>query len=203
MAKKVTNKGWGDIGVNVEELSSFDLPDKYKCFAYHYVMSSDKGRFNAGEAARRAGYSGKTHAADTQANRMLKNVELKRFIGFVTLKQLEPLKDKFRSDVIDLALSITNARLEHYVNQDGTPAFSSWEEVDSRAVKSIISKPGKFGNIVEIKLHDPKDWVLILDKYMDLAAKADITIDIKKETDLDAMTDEQLIALMDQRKDKE
>lgn len=199
MAKKVTGGKWEEIGITAEELARFDIPEKRKCFAYHYVMGSCNGRFNGKQAAIDSGYAPK--AAEAQASQILRHLKVKELIGFITLKQLEPLKDKFRSDVIELALAITGARLEHYVNQDGSPAFSSWAEVDSRAVKSIVNKPGKYGDTIEIKLHDPKDWVLILDKYMDLAAKADMTVTIKKESDLDDLTDEQLLEYMKRKKD--
>jgi len=182
-------KAWEDIGVTDADLAAFDLPEKYKCFAYHYVMGSDKGRFNAGDAARKAGYSGRGGSADTTAGRMLKNVELKRFIGFITMQQLKPLKDKFRAEVVEKALSIICADIEDYINPNGTLAFTEWHEVDSRPVKNITQlSSGKF----RVDLHDAREWTLILDKYMDLAEKADITVKVEHGADLKEATDQDL-----------
>lgn len=183
-------KAWEEINVTEEDLTTFDLPDKYKCFAYHYVMDSEKGRFNGENAARKAGYGPK--GAHVQSTRMLKNVKLKEFIGFITMQQLKPLKDKFRSNIIELGLAIISAQTEDYITEDGAPAFTDWSEVDSRPVKNIIKTPGKFGDKIQIELHDKKEWTQILDKYMDLAEKADITVKIEKESDFKEASDQDL-----------
>jgi len=194
----IVDKSWSVLGVTPEELESFDISDQHKCFAYHYVLGVDKGRFNAGEAARKAGYSKKNNAADVTATRMLRNIELKRFIGFITFKQLAPLKDKFRAEIIERGLAIINADISEYLNPNGTLSFTEWQEVDSRPVKGITQlSSGKF----RVDLYDPKEWTAIIDKYMDLAAKADLTVTIKKESDLDSLTDEQLLDYMERKKE--
>lgn len=107
------------------------LTEKEFLFAEHYL--SDSGR-NATLAAKNAGYSVKT--AHSQGQRLLKNVELQKYIQHKTA----PLLDKLgitQEKVLREFASIGFAKLSDYMHEDYT--IKNMDEIDPDKVGAMES----------------------------------------------------------------
>lgn len=190
MSKIKDKKTWLALGFTEDEIASLNIPDRQLFFVYYYVTEG----FNGGRAYSKA-YRVKK-GADQAASRLLRNAKVRKAVSIVITHHVRHIRDTIETEIIDKARAIITAHISDYVNEDGSKKFESWDEVDCRAVKSIDLIPLKYGDRWKLELHDPKPWVEILNKFMQLADGPDKVIEIRDKRDLEKYSDEELRELM-------
>ena len=162
------------------------MTDKQQLFIAEYLING----FNATQAAITAGYSEKT--ARSQANALLTNHDIRKTLKDKIDSSLNVKKDVLEKQIIDKCVAIITASVTDYVDKRGFQ--TDWKGLDKRPIKSIERKLNAKGDeTIKIDLHDPKPYIDILGKYIDLAgAKSENTVIVNNISDTTKMTDEQL-----------
>jgi len=166
-------------GLNVREM----------LFCHEYSVD-----LNATQAAIRAGYSPKT--AGSQGARLLKNVDIGRYLG--DLAKAQASRASISTDsVLREAAALAFARLEDVAEWGPLSIrlrdLSTLSDTARRAVKTIRISPGVAGTTISVSMHDKLGAIDRLMKHLGLIGGDGVTVQLP---DLSNMSTDDLKSLL-------
>lgn len=175
----------------VEPVGDDGLTNKQRVFVEQYLIC-----WNASEAARLAGYSGKT--AGSQGSRLLKNVEIRRAID-ERLKTYQMGAD----EVIARLSALATADMADFLTPSGRGLTLNLKNARALGKLHVVRKYSKTKQGISIELYDVKDALVQLGRHHalftdNIAGKLDVT---RREKSAEEMSDDELAAIAAARSD--
>ncbi len=179
------NRISADLRRLIDCLQGLELTNKEKLFIAHYI----EAHYNGTEAYIKAGFTVKNReTASSQASALLRKATIVEGLHTYIASVLGPMQESLKKQLFERWFVQAFYSVDMFVKPDGTPAFTSWEEIPEKYRCCIENIERKYygrdasQSSVIIKMVDQKFYQDKLDKFIQMTKESRL-LEVSEITD--------------------